>query len=250
MTVASTTKVANLNADLLDGLDTSSDTYNASVAKVLKSDADGGGRVDHWEVGNVTGAVEGQVKAAADGYFYGVNAGQASGAGADGEGTIKGSNWVHARTESDAGGGHGTVIQATDYTYKRIIATAWGAGPGDYVDFYAPGNDAANNSPLMRLTESEGAVFYANIYVTTNCSALTFTDRTPYPDLATAIAAVRSARRDGTNLDHATLHDSVKSKGGRNLSATVSAQNEVIKMLLDRVEALERGVAPQALEAT
>lgn len=66
MTVASTTKVANLNADLLDDLDTSSDTYNASVAKVLATDADGGARVDHWEVGNVTGAGEGDVSYAAN----------------------------------------------------------------------------------------------------------------------------------------------------------------------------------------
>jgi len=60
--------VTNLNADLLDDLDTSSDTYNTSVAKVLKSDADGGVRLDHIEVGSATGAGEGDVKASARHY--------------------------------------------------------------------------------------------------------------------------------------------------------------------------------------
>jgi hypothetical protein len=42
----------------------SSDTYNDTVAKILGSDADGGARLDHLELGNVTGAVEGQLTAA------------------------------------------------------------------------------------------------------------------------------------------------------------------------------------------
>jgi hypothetical protein len=40
------------------------DTYGDSVAKILGTDVDGGVRVDHQEVGNVTGAVEGQIRAA------------------------------------------------------------------------------------------------------------------------------------------------------------------------------------------
>jgi hypothetical protein len=53
-------KIAGVSG--LSDIDT--DTYNDSAAKVLGTDADGGGRVDHWEVGNVTGAVEGDVFAA------------------------------------------------------------------------------------------------------------------------------------------------------------------------------------------
>ena len=41
-----------------------SDTYNAAATAVLGTDADGGVRVDHMEVGNTTGAAEGVVKAA------------------------------------------------------------------------------------------------------------------------------------------------------------------------------------------
>ena len=69
MHVASTTKIANLNADLLDDLDTSSDTYNASVAKILKSDADGGLRLDHIEVGDATGAGPGEIRASATAFL-------------------------------------------------------------------------------------------------------------------------------------------------------------------------------------
>jgi hypothetical protein len=45
-------------------LERDSDTYNDTEAKVLATDADGGVRLDHLEVGNTTGAVEGEVRAA------------------------------------------------------------------------------------------------------------------------------------------------------------------------------------------
>jgi len=52
---------AGLNA--LTDLD--DDTYNAVAAAPLKSNVDGGLRLDHLNIGNVTGAVEGELKAAA-----------------------------------------------------------------------------------------------------------------------------------------------------------------------------------------
>jgi hypothetical protein len=42
-------------------LERDSDTYNDTEAKVLATDSDGGVRVDHIEVGNVTGAAEGEL---------------------------------------------------------------------------------------------------------------------------------------------------------------------------------------------
>jgi len=89
-----------------------------------------------------------------------------------------------------------------------------------------------------------------NIWIADDCSAKSFTDRTPYPDKATAMASVRSMRRKGkAGLDHAALHSYVKAKAGdgRDLSATVSAQNVVIQDLLERLEKLE---APNAKEKT
>jgi hypothetical protein len=85
-----------------------------------------------------------------------------------------------------------------------------------------------------------------NAWFAANVSALSFTDRTPYPDTTTALAAVRSMRQraDKGGLDHAALHEYVRSGDGRNLSATVSAQNVVIQDLLNRIEELEKGVNP------
>jgi septal ring factor EnvC (AmiA/AmiB activator) len=91
-----------------------------------------------------------------------------------------------------------------------------------------------------------------NAYFSGNVSALSITDRTPYPkDLETAYKAVLSMSRlpDGeydennkeNQLDHSTLHPFVKSSDGehRDLSATVSAQNEVIKDLVKQIGKLK-----------
>lgn len=100
----------------------------------------------------------------------------------------------------------------------------------------------ANN---LYLTATTSGV--ANFYVEGNVSAASFTDRTPYPkDLETAYEAVLSMERlpDGEynennkeqQLDHSKLNDFIKSGNGRDLSATVSSQNEVIKDLIKKVE--------------
>ncbi len=93
--------------------------------------------------------------------------------------------------------------------------------------------------------------FKGNVYVESNCSALSFTDRTPYPsDLATAYEAVMSMERlpDGQyqydnkehQLDHSMLSAFVRSDdGNRDLSATVSCLNEVVKDLVKKQRELE-----------
>jgi hypothetical protein len=86
-----------------------------------------------------------------------------------------------------------------------------------------------------------------NGYFTGNVSAASFTDRTPYPkDLETAYDAVLSMQRlpDGQysennkeqQLDHSLLSSFVQSVGGfRDLSASVSSQNEILKYLLNNL---------------
>jgi hypothetical protein len=82
---------------------------------------------------------------------------------------------------------------------------------------------------------------YNDIYAVGNMSALTFTDRTPYPkDKKEAYDAVLSLEGKDGMLNHSKLHPYVKAEDGRNLSALVSAQNEVIRDLMIRIEALEK----------
>ncbi|MBN1184059.1 MAG: hypothetical protein JXB49_17325, partial [Bacteroidales bacterium] len=94
-----------------------------------------------------------------------------------------------------------------------------------------------------------------DVYFSDDVSALSFTDRTPYPiDLKTAYDAVLSMKRlpngvyeednKENQLDHSALHPFIRSSDGehRDLSATVSAQNEVIKDLIKRIEELEQQV--------
>jgi len=106
---------------------------------------------------------------------------------------------------------------------------------------------------------AEGYAFYVwgsdSIYAEGTVSAQIFDDRTPYPaDTTEAYAAVMSLQRlpdedydpDDIEhqLDHSALHPFVAgAHGGRNLSATVSAQNEVIKDLVKRLDALENQCA-------
>src|SRR6056297_504661 len=95
---------------------------------------------------------------------------------------------------------------------------------------------------------SDGLYVQGDAFFESEVSALTFTDRTPYPkDLETAYKAVFSMNRlpDGeydennkeNQLDHSKLHPFVNSVDGnhRDLSATVSAQNEVIKDLVKQI---------------
>lgn len=97
-----------------------------------------------------------------------------------------------------------------------------------------------------------GTTYVDDLFANNNVSASSFTDRTPYPkDLQTAYASVLSMQRlpqgeyraddKRHQLDHSKLHPFIQSSDGeqRDLSATASAQNEVIKDLLQRIERLE-----------
>jgi hypothetical protein len=93
--------------------------------------------------------------------------------------------------------------------------------------------------------------FVGDVMVNGTLVADTIVDRTPYPkNLATAYEAVMSMERlpedqydennKDTQLDHSKLSDFVRSEDGhRDLSATVSCQNEVIKDLIRQNEELK-----------
>lgn len=92
-----------------------------------------------------------------------------------------------------------------------------------------------------------------DIYIVNNCSALSFTDRTPYPaSKEVAYSAIKSMNKkikDGKNsVDHENMHPFIKSQvksgnrieTGRDLSATVSCLVEIIKDLEERIKYLEK----------
>ncbi|MFC1617010.1 hypothetical protein ACFL2K_02205, partial [Candidatus Margulisiibacteriota bacterium] len=138
-------------------------------------------------------------------------------------------------------GGHGDNVGGyrTSIRIKGVRTSAYAAGAT--LDFIAM-RRAAEEATLMQLDH------LGNLWIANNCSALSFTDRTPYPkDLATAYEAVFSMERlpDGEyqednkehQLDHSKLSPFIKvisenGESSRDLSAVVSAQNEVIKDLV------------------
>jgi hypothetical protein len=129
-----------------------------------------------------------------------------------------------------------------------------GSGSGVYghSNSYSGVYGVSINGYGVRGESSQGYAGYFNgdVYVDKNCSALSFTDRTPYPkDLTTAYEAVMSMERlpDGqydennkeAQLDHSMLSDFIRSEdGNRDLSATVSCHNEVLKDLINKQQEL------------
>ena len=99
--------------------------------------------------------------------------------------------------------------------------------------------------------------FSGDVYVTGTMSAATVVDRTPYPkDLETAYEAVMSMERlpndlyqednKEQQLDHSKLNNFIRTDDGhRDLSATVSCQNAVLKDLIKKVEAQQQVIETQ-----
>jgi len=151
----------------------------------------------------------------------------------------------------------GVQIDHTATTSKRpLVVNRRNSSDNGALEWYqefSTGDSPTWNFVRVNRPDGSGASFLTavqigwsgNIWIADNCSALSFTDRTPYPAKRTALAAVRSMRQRAggrSELDHEHLHSYVKSgKGERNLSAAVSAQNVVIQDLLERIEQLEQG---------
>jgi len=99
-----------------------------------------------------------------------------------------------------------------------------------------------------RLTIQENT---GNVWIDGNCSAASFTDRTPYPEtLQLAYDVINSHKKlpDGQykaddhskQLDHSQLNDYVKEEdNNRNMSGVISCLVEVVKDLSAKITALE-----------
>lgn len=118
----------------------------------------------------------------------------------------------------------------------------------------------ASSSQLKFSSDSSKDIIFdgstGDAWFSANVSALSFTDRTPYPSsLELAYDAVQSmqplpegqyqADNKEMQLDHSVLHPYLKgeSENTRDLSASVSVQNIVIQDLVRRIEELEAGGA-------
>ena len=105
---------------------------------------------------------------------------------------------------------------------------------------------AEGGSTRMSIAHNTG-----NVWIDGNCSAASFTDRTPYPEtLQLAYDVINSHKKlpDGQyksddhskQLDHSQLHEYVKEEdNNRNMSGVISCLVEVIKDLSAKVTALE-----------
>jgi len=105
---------------------------------------------------------------------------------------------------------------------------------------------AESGSTRMSIAHNTG-----NVWIDGNCSAASFTDRTPYPEtLQLAYDVINSHKKlpDGQyktddhskQLDHSQLHEYVKAgDNNRNMSGVISCLVEVIKNLETRLKALE-----------
>ncbi len=154
--------------------------------------------------------------------------------------------------EQSLGNSYGYLGGSYTGVYGRTTGGGTGAGvhgesdngPGVYGDSFN------GNGVYGRSSNGYAGFFKGDVYVENNVSAESFTDRTPYPkDLATAYQAVMSMERlsDGQynvnnrelQLDHSKLSDFIKSKdGNRDLSATVSCHNQVLKDLIRKQQEL------------
>ena len=214
------------------------------------------GRYSNGNVGYLGGATLGAFgahNASGNWGALGTDTSGAYGVGDDGDGvagTASDGSYAGVRGTHSANGNFGYLGGASYAVYGKNITS----GNSGYIGSSAYG--VYGNSPSGRGVygyslngngvygssyNGYAGYFNGNVYVTSNVSALSFTDRTPYPkDLATAYDAVMSMERlpDGqymendkeTQLDHSAMSDFIRSEDGyRDLSATVSCQNEVLK---------------------
>jgi hypothetical protein len=139
---------------------------------------------------------------------------------------------------------YGTAFGSSATANYGVYGSATASSTGDNIGVYG---FAAN----LGTGHAYAGYFTGNVYVTGDVSALSFTDRTPYPkDLQTAVDAVMSMSplpagqyqesNKEMQLDHTSLSPFIRSEEGkRDLSATVSCHNEVLKDLLSKQKQLE-----------
>jgi len=132
------------------------------------------------------------------------------------------------------------TIKDKDSTYTLFDISSEGNayfnfGPTRILSIYNGSVGIGTTSPTNGVLEVVGQV-----YGSANCSMLSYTDRTPYPEnLQVAYEAIDSVAGLNGTIDKSKLHPILKDKEDRNLSMTVSVLLEVIKDLKKRIEVLE-----------
>lgn len=116
-------------------------------------------------------------------------------------------------------------------------------------DFYVNNYSAGNGN--VHLGKTSGTITVENnLYVVSNCSALSFTDRTPFYE-GDAISEIKSIKGKNGKIDHTTLPSFAKVKrkviidkkeveqDERDLGAMISIHTKALQELIERLERLE-----------
>ena len=184
---------------------------------------------------------------------HGVQGQSVSGAGVYGETAGLLYAGVHGKTTNANNAGAFGENTATN-TRGTLGGPTWGVKGSSAAGRGVDGSSTTGYGVHGESSTGYAGYFEGNVWVTGNMSAETVVDRTPYPkDVATAYQAVMSMERlpEGQyeelnkqhQLDHSRLDDFIRSKdGNRDLSATVSCLNEVVKDLVQRLEKKEESI--------
>jgi len=187
-------------------------------------------------LGTATGATAGQIKGS--GALVMSGAGDSSFVGKVGIGTASPTDKLHLFSNSANVKPYVDAPAANEASWQFASAgtskVAFGRLPTSENAFIW----VAGGGVALTVTQATGAVWMVG-----DCSALSFTDRPgSFLDIETATAAILSMKQsaDGKEVDHTHLHPYIQAAGGgRNLSATMNAQNLVIQHLLSRIAKLE-----------
>jgi len=220
---------SGLNADRVDGIEADAIVYGSSGNKTSQ----------------ITSVNNSNLKS---GFYYGVG-------GITGSPTNASYHYIISRYHGSSNYQFQLACNASGVNQVFVRSVRNGTYDS-WEEFYHTGNLNPNNVS-------------GNLYIGGNCSAASFTDRTPYPDSTErAISALRTMKKnpnkrfgkkskakspisfkfdekgevgeDQSELDYESLDSMLKTKEGkRDLSMTVSSLVEVVKHLLDKVEYLE-----------
>jgi len=169
-----------------------------------------------------------------------------------GTGSLKLLASKHYISNADASKDHiimtdGGAVDIYHNNSRKLITTADGIEINGEIEigsaFAFTGEGGSNRLTIAHNT--------GNVWIDGNCSAASFTDRTPYPEtVQLAYDVINSHKKlpDGQykaddhskQLDHSQLHDYVKAEdNNRNMSGVISCLVEVIKDLEARIKVLE-----------
>lgn len=146
----------------------------------------------------------------------------------------------------------GSTDYATYYARSMLYAYRWNGSSGKECRIEATVDPGAGGAYVTATCDtfytSADAYIGDDIYIVDNCSALTFTDRTPHytGDALAELRQVRGDRRKG--IDHSSLpafaRRQVRTKGGgseegRDLGAMISMLTVAVQQLDARLDAVE-----------